>query len=526
MPRNLKNKPMTPLVTMGLIAPGFRGLNTELSLSQGVTETDWASVLENTVFDDLGRLAMRKGYVDVSTTPIPALDALYHMHEYLRTDGTVSIVVVNEAFDIFLSDDDGATWADITGALNGVLANQNLQFTNFDGDLWIAAAGHKVHQYNTGLGSFTEVTNSPVTSGSILGSYGRLWVPVDATSQVSYSGLLDGTDWTSTSSGTIDAANAWTDGQDIIQAVASFGATFLIFGLRHILVYVDGAGSVLGIDPDKMYIVDTVEGTGCSDRDSIINIGEGDLWFLGPQGIQSMARVIEDKVNPLTDISKNQRSIVASLVKNEVGATASVKAIYSHTERFVLFNFAASNTMIAYDLRFPLPDKTYRASTWATDAITGLLVRRDESLLFGLSAGNVGLYSTYRDDGVAYSMTYATPWMNFGQQAHTSLKILKSGYAYVYGIGTVSGTIRWAKDLRPLEFSSTYSNTYVASGAEFGSGEWGSGEFGEGLRMRKEEFALSQEGQFIKFYMTVTGDNDSKIALQEVAIRAKIGRQV
>jgi len=493
MPRRRKTKPATPIAVLPLVGPGFRGLNTELSNADGFTEMDWASFLENTVFDDLGRVSMRKGYVDQTTTPAGTAVGMYHTHEYLRADGIVSLVAVDAAFVIWHSTDDGATWTDITGDLTGLFANLDLQFANFNGDLYIAVRGHKVHRFNDGLTNFKVISDSPVTSGSVIGTFGRLWAATDASGVVGYSGLLAGTDWTTTSSGSIDASNAWTDGQDEITAIASFGATFLIFGQRHILVYVDGAGSELGVDPDNLYVVDTIEGTGTTNRDSIINIGEGDLWFLGPQGIQSLSRVIEDKVNPLVDISKNQRSLVKSLVTNEIGAPASVKAVYSHTERFAIFTFPSTTTVLCYDLRFRLEDGTYRASTWDTlVAYNGLVDRRNFDIFFGLTGGNVAKYTGYRDNNVTiYPMTYASPWLNFGQDAHASLKILKSAYMYLWGAGTLSGTIRWAKDFRPLEFSQTYSNVFVATGAEFGSGEWGSGEFGDGLRMRKHELEIS-----------------------------------
>jgi hypothetical protein len=527
MPLRQKLKQQTPLITIPLVGPGFRGLNTELANAEGFNQTDWAAVLDNAVWDDLGRVTMRKGYLDQTTTGPGVTDKLYHVHEYLRQDGSVSLVCVSDAFKIWLSNDDGVTWTDITGDLDGLFTNLDLQFANFNDDLYIGIRGHRVHRYNDVLTQFTDIPTAPVSSGSLIGTYGRLWAGTDSNSQVGYCGLLDGTDWSGTSAGTIDASNAWTDGQDTIEALASFGASLLFFGQRHILVYVDGAGSELGVDPDNLYVVDTIEGTGTTHRDSIVNIGEGDLWYLGPQGIQSLARVIADKVNPLTDISRNQRSFVQAQVTNHVGAAASVKAAYSHRERLVMFTFPETNRVLTYDLRVPLGDGEWRCSTWTTtDKIRGIVVRRNEDILFGMDNGGVSKYTGYRDQATIYDLVYATPWLNFGQELHTAVKILKSGYMYIYGAGILSGTIRWGLDFRPLEYSMTFSNTYTASGAEWGSGEWAEDEFGEGVRMRKEEFALWTEGQFIKYYMTMQSNTDAKVALQELALRVKPGRRV
>lgn len=526
MPRNFKTQKATPNATLPLVGPGFRGLNTELSAGAGFMDGTWASQLNNAVFDDLGRITLRKGIVDQTLTQnAGASVTMHHMHEYLRADGTVTLFAIASSFAIFKSDDGGDSWVNVSGDTAGLLINHDMQFTNFNGELFLGARGHQIYQYTDTLGSFTTLPNSPVCNGSIMGAFGRLWCGVDASGIISYSGLLNAEDWLSTSSGSIDATNAWTDGQDEVMAIASFGASFLVFGKNHILVYVDGAGSVLGIDPDNMYVVDTVEGTGTHDRDSILNIGEGDLWFLGPQGVQSMARVIEDKVNPLTDISQQQRSLAQALIDAHVGSITSVKAIYSHSERFVLIAFPESDIILGYDLRFPLQDGTYRAFTWQLSDSHGMLVRRNGDILFGLNQGNVALYDTYRDLGVAYALEFATPWLNFGQDAHTNLKILKGAHVVLYGKGNLSGDVRWGKDYRPLEYSESYTNAYNASGAEWGDGEWGSGEFGDGLRMRSERVALSGEGTVVKLYIDIEGDEDYKIALQEVVIHAKIGRR-
>jgi hypothetical protein len=519
-----------PVQTVPILKPGFRGLNTEIASLDGTQPDTWASVLENTVFDDLGRIASRKGYADITTGTAPGTGAVFHLHEYQLLDGTTELVAVSNAFTIWRSTDNGVTWSNITGTIT--LVNHDLQFASFNGDLYLAAAGHKVHRYNAGLGTFTEIATSPVTAGVIHAGFGRLWVPEDATGDINYSALLDGTDWTSAAAGSISTENAWTDGTDTIQAVTSFGASFLVFGKNHILVYVDGAGSVLGIDPDNMYVVDTIEGTGTEHRDSVVVIGEGDVWFLGPNGIQSLQRVIADKVNPLVTLSRNQKSLVTQLKDNEIGAVASVKAIHDPDERFVLFLFPNSNRVLCYDLRFPLQAEdgtvSWRASAWTTLVPYTAAVKDGRDLLFGGDAADILKYTGYLDDSAGVSeakitITYATPWLSFGT-ARTNLKIIKSFYAYIWGEGTLSGTARWGRDYRPLEFSQTFSNVYVSSGAEWGDGEWGSGEFAEGLRMRKQHIAGSTHGQVIKFHMTLVPSIESKTAIEEVGIRLKVGR--
>ncbi len=529
MPRNRKLKQQTPLISLPLLGPGFSGLNTELSIAAGFKNSSWASQLENVVFDDLGRITLRRGYADVTTTAIAGTPEIVRLFEYIKADETVSILAVTDAFEIQESTDDGDTWSDISGGFTtDLLATTEVRFANLNDKVYAVAPGFKVYEYN-GTGTFTQITSSFVSRGIILSAFGRLWVPEDATDVIRYSGLLDGTDWTTTSAGSIDASNVWTDGQDTISAIWAFGASLILFGRKHIIIYVDGAGSELGVDPDNLYVVDTIEGTGTDHPDGIVNIGEGDMWYIGDVGIQSLKRVIQEKVNPLANISENVKSLVKARIAGNVGSNGSIQAIYSPEESFVLINFKEEPEVLSFDTRIVIRDdtggETWRAMTWDLN-ISSVLRRRNGDILFGLDNGQLGLYSTYRDNGVAYPLTYASPWLNFTDEGHSQLKIIKSFYAYIYGGGTITGTARWGVDYRPLEFAQTYSNVYVASGAEFNDGEWGSGEFGQGLRMRKQHFAGRGQGQVVKFFLTLQSDVDLKIALQEVSIRAKVGRRV
>lgn len=522
-----KRKQRSTLQTSGLMGPGFRGLNTELPVQLGNQDPTWALVLENAIYDEKGRVSLRKGYSVLTTTPMTAAPTVRVLHEYIDLDGNTSLIALGTDFKIWESTDDGATWADISGALS--TTTTDWKFVNFYGECYATAPGHKVWQY-TGTGTFTQVAGSFVTNGTILAAFGRLWTGRDASTAIDYSVLLDGTDWASTGAGSIDTANVWTRGMDQVRGLAAFGSTFAVFGREHILLYVDGSGSILGIDPDQMYVVDTIEGTGTEFRDSIVNIGDGDLWFISAQGVQSLARVVQDKSNPLVDVSGNQRSKIQDLISNQVGEPNSVQAIYSPEEHFVLFLFTGDNEIMMYDTSFPLEDGTYRASNWTgiTDR-EALCVRRNGLVLYGLNTGEVAKYSNYQDDvtgaGTKYSLVYATPWMDMG--AHNNIKIVKGFYGHFYGRETLTATARWAFDFRPLEFSETFTNDYESSGGEFGAGEFGEDEFGTGHRFRRQYVGGMGEGQFVKLWVTIQStDVDATVAIQEVGMSFKVGRQV
>lgn len=519
-----KSKQRTQLATKPLPQPGFLGLNTEIADGTTQDNEKWASVLNNTVFDDLGRIALRKGYSDATTTPITSSPQIVRLYEYVRTDETSSLIAVTASNTIWESTDNGDTWTNISGDFTiNSLASTEVRFATLDGILFATAPGFKVYRFTTALGSFTEIGTSVATRGIIHSAFGRLWVAQDATDSIRYSGLLDGTDWTTTSSGSIDASNVWTNGQDTIQALASFGATFIVFGAQHILLYVDGAGSELGVDPDNLYVVDTIEGTGCQHPDSILNIGEGDLWYMSQQGVQSLSRVIQDKINPLTDISKNVKSLLERQLSLHVGSNSSIQAIYSPENRIAVFNFPEQDTQVVFDTRFGLEDGTYRALTWEI-ANKALLRTRSGSIYFGL-AGQVGLYEGYQDIDQTIVGSYASPWMAINADVYVNLKILKQFGMFIIGNGTLSGTARWGFDFRPLEYNQAWTSAYVSSGAEWGSGEWGSGEFGTGQRMREVTVAGMGQGQFIKYYTTFQSSTASKIALQQLDLHVKPGRR-
>lgn len=523
-----KYRQNTPLAPIALIGPGFRGLNTELSSTIGLVDQTWALALQNAVFDDKGRLGLRKGYTVLTTVPMTSAPTVRAVHEYVRDDGSSSLVAASDA-KLWASTDNGSTWTDVTGSLT--FTGGRVKFVNFQDKVYACNPGSRVWVY-TGSGNFTEIATSPVTSGVILAAYGRLWAVEDATSSVAYSALLDGSDWTGTDTGAIDASKVWTVGTDTIVGIAAFGAAMIFFGKRHILVYVDGAGSEVGILPDNMYVTDTIEGTGLVARDAIVAIGEGDLWFLGPLGIQSLSRVIQEKNNPLVDISRNVRSLVRSLITAHTGSDDEIQAVYSAENQFALFLFPASQRVLCVDTRIAMEDGTYRFSEWRSlpyHCITRGPVTK--TIYFGLAGGEVAYYNAYRDDSTGtpgtYNLIFSCPWLDFGPEVHNRLKMFKEVHVRLYGRETITGTLRWGVDFKPLDYSQAFTSDYTAEGGEWGVGEWGESEFGTGSRLRLSRIGVGQEGQYAQFYLSLEPtDVADQISLQEIVIYAKVGTYV
>lgn len=517
-----------PLAPLPLIGPGFRGLNTELSSTIGLTDPSWALALQNAVFDEKGRIGLRKGYTTLTTSAMTGTPIVRTVHEYLREDGTASIAAASDN-KLWLSTDGGVSWSDITGSIT--FSSGRVVFASFNDRLYATCPGQKVWVY-TGSGTFTEITTSPVTRGVLITAYGRLWAAQDGTSSVYYSALLDGSDWVGTDAGSLDLAKVWTLGTDNVVALAGFGAAFVVFGRRHILVYVDGAGSEVGIDPTNMYITDTIEGTGAISRDAIVSIGEGDLWFLSPLGLQSLSRVIQEKNNPIVDLSKNVRSLIRSLITSHTGSADEIGAVFSAVNQFALFMFPASSRVIMVDTRVQMEDGTYRVAEWRSLPYHAIEVSAiDGTIWFGLAGGKIAKYDGYRDDSsgaaTSYDIVYASPWLDGGEAAHNRLKIMKEMSLRLYGRDTLAGTLRWAVDYKPLDYSLAFTSDYTAEGGEWGIAEWGEAEFGTGLRLRNKRLAMGQEGQYIQVYLSINSrDVADIVSIQELVLYLKMGTYV
>jgi hypothetical protein len=507
-----------------IVSPAIKGLNTEISSTVGLVDELWAVGLTNWVFDSQGKLSTRPGDTRTSANPSFGSADVERMFEFIHDDGTKKLIGAT-AGNLWSSTDNGVTWTDVTNTAT-VGTTIDWKFVNFNSKVIGVAPGHKPISWDgTGAG-FADVAASdagtvPVSNGEVIAAFGRLWIFEDATNTIVYTGLLDETQYASGGAGSLDTSNVWSQADSRPIAGAVLGSTMVIFSHQEILMYADGSGSEVGIDPTQMYAVDTIEGTGCIARDSVVSIGEGDLWFLSLEGIQSLKRVIQDKVNPLVAISRNVRSALQTLISTENDITYSVRALHVPEQYYVLFFFPDSNAIMMVDTRFELPDGSRRFIEW--DGFTTLntfMRRQGGTILYGCDSGYVGTQTGYRDQGsTVVTATITSPWLDGGAEPHNLLKALKEAYFITYGINTLTMTLRWGFDFRPLEWSQSFTSEYTSSGAEWGTGEFAEDEYGDGLRHRKDYVGLGGEGQFVKFYLSVEStDTDAKASLQELTL--------
>lgn len=507
------------LTTLDLVSPGFLGLN--LLQAGSLLPPVYATKAQDVVIDRSGRLAARKGYSDLTTTDITSTPAVETIHEYVQKDGTTEIIVAWDggiANDV--ADPEGN---DISGSVTDTSGRWS--FANFNDKCIGFQSGQKPIVY-TGTGNFTTVSESSGTApdgGIGTAAFGRVWC-VDADRQtVQYSGLLDETDWNTTGdSGSIDMSNVWTDGTDVVTAIAAFNGALVVFGRNHIVFWVDGQGSALGLDPDNIYVSDVITGTGCVSDLTLAPVGETDLLFLSPNGVQSLKRVVQERSNPVITLSKLVRDELLFDLDQET--EADIRAAYNPLEGFYLLSFPSRNRAWCFDQRRRYRDQEGDelsvVTTW-TLAPTALATVNGTDLYFGDTYG-VGQYGGVTDAGDTIRYVYQSPWLDLGEQVANQIKILKRIGAIVFTSANTQIVFKWWVDFQDEAKSATKTISDVGGAAEWGDAEWGEDEWGGGLALALIKFAARARGQY--FRIGLEADVDGSFAVQQSELQTKVGR--
>ena len=518
-----------------LITPGFKGLNTAQA-SVPDLDPGWAIVCQNFIFDVSGRLAARNGWTQTTVTPIAGLPAIASQGELALANG--SVFVVSAANNKLYSGT--TTLTDITGSLT--ITGNNWQWLTFNGAIYGVQAGHPLIYWNgTGNFAINAVTGGTAPTGGTCGlaAFGRLWV-LDADNQtIQYSALLDATLWNGVSAGSINLATVWTKGIDQVIGIAAAGNLLVVFGTKQIILYADSAGSALGINPQNLYVKDTIEGTGLAARDTIQSTGEGDLTFLSPTGVQSLQRLITSgRDNPIAALDMQIRDYFNGFFVNE--NISAVRSIYSPQNRFYVILLPATGRAFCYDTRQRLQDGGLRVTEWPGITWTSLLNQKSGAVLFG-EKGVVGTYGGYSDNESAFTAIFASPNLALGGQGESNFenhtKILKRIKAVLFGGGASTVTFSWGVDFQGLP--NTQQIVLNGGVAEYGTAEYGTnGKFNVNLAAPLTGvgyaeysgssgliivgFPISNTGRWMQFGFTAL-INGSQVAIQQLDAFVKIG---
>jgi hypothetical protein len=528
-----KFTPGAQLIPLSLTSPAFQGVNLEAQGS--VLGREWATTLDNAVFDDAGRPEARKGWTSLTGSAVAGI--IMRIHEYYKADGTSAIISSTDA-DIF---EGTSTLTSREGTLG--ITEGNIKFVNFNDKCIAFGVGTSGEPAVKTTGNFVEVVESDgaAPTGRIgTSAFGRLWGVDTDGKTMKYSALLDETDWgTTNGGGSIDFSNVWPAGQDNIVAIEEFGGDLIVFGSNNTVIMTDGQGSNLGIDPTAMYVSDTIPGQGALSQFAICRAA-GDLWVLTASGIIGLKRELVQRSTPTTNLSKNVQSQVRTLIASESDLN-DITLEYSEKDAMVVANFPASDKQIVFDTRAPLPDGTYRATTWTSDLQT-LAYDRGNRRFIGSLTGTVGEimnHANYTDDGTTYIFDYESGWLDLGDELNVLLKFVKRLTSFVFVQQNTAVTHKVAFDFGSSSFSLQKS---VSGGrvAEWGVFEWGANgkydksdpnavagtdvaEWSGSVTISTLDAPLGGSGQYIKVGVSVNTSSGS-FALQQVNLMAKVGR--
>lgn len=511
------------LRNLTVAAPAFFGLNTEES-PVGMSP-NFASVADNCVIDNRGRIGARKGYNNVSTNGGAVLGTsrgIEGMLEFTAFDGTVTVFSVGNN-KIFTGT---TTLTEVTLPANYTISANNWKIISFNNDVYFFQKDH--HPLVSKVGSTTLIKvvkgNHDAPFGNeVLSAFGRLWV-ADVTGNkhtVYVSTLLDGEEFDGADSFEIDVTKFWPEGYDEIVALTEHNGLLIIFGKHSMLIY-DGAQGGAGASGNPasavttIFLKDTVEGVGCIERDSVQATGN-DILFLSNRGVMSLGRLIQEKSLPLRDVSKNVRTDLMGLVKEEA---LPVKSTYSPDDAFYLITFPSSNTVYCFDVRVPLEDGSFRVTTWSGIMPLSFAQIASNGFYMGLSTGIVQ-YDDYLDDTETYTMSYFSQPLDFGDS--TVVKFLKKFNLTVIGGQNATAILNWGYD-----YAENYSKQSFTIGggqaAQFNVSEFNTtAEFSGGVDVNTPKVNTTGSGNVVSIGVT-SAINNNAFSIQKIDILAKTGR--
>jgi len=502
-----------PLQSINLVAPAFKGINTEDSpLAQDVA---FAEIADNAIIDRSGRLASRKGNT-VSTTDKTVLgtDYLHNIHEFYDNAGNE--VIFSTGNNKIMTGT--TTLVDATPG-SYTITDNDWKIFNFNDHAYFFQRGYEPLVYSNSLGAVTKmssVAGASVTSAQYaneaIGAYGRVWCVGNATDDntIYWSDLLIGHDFSGGSSGSIDVSKAWPNGFDKVVAIAAHNGLLVVFGENNTLVY-SGAES-----PANMAIQDTIPGVGCVDRKSVQNIGT-DLLFLTQTGLRSLGRSIQEKSLPITDLSRN---IKQELIANTLGKTESVSTVYSPENYFYLLCFPDLNLVYCFDVRGTLENGAFRVTRWPSVDFKCFHKDRNGDVYIGTTNG-VGTYSGYTDNGSVYRFRYYSPALSFGDPS--KIKMLKKIRPTLIGGNNADIFLKWSYDFSTAPSTSTFRTSSAIPGF-YGQSEYGLAEYSEeAITVSRSSINTTGYGSVITVGLE-TDINGYALSIQEMNVLALIGK--
>jgi hypothetical protein len=498
-----------PLITEQVVAAGFFGLNTQES---SVTLSNaYALALDNAVIDSFGRIGARKGIQKLNTTAYDGKVGC--LHESVSTNGVRDVLSVSsKKFYKGMP-------SNVLKFTHPEAVGNNWTGVNLNNHAYFFQRGLKPVVYDIATDTVELVENHPFYSGTVpkancaLGAFGRLWVADTDTNKsiLYYSDTLIGHKWTGGSAGSIDLTTVFPNGGDEIVSLASFNNRLVIFARKSIIIY-SGAE-----DPTTMVVEDSLDTLGCVSRDTVQDTG-ADVIFLSETGLKSLGRVVDERSNPLNDLSINVKDIFIGEFASE--NTAVVRSVYYERDSFYLLSLPAFKRVWCFDTRQKLENGAFKATTWSEFEVYSFLATSNKTLLVGDSDFDVSIYDKYNMKGQTYTFSYLSNHLNSGDSS--TLKLLKKLSIIVVG-GAQALTLKYGTNYSNSlkSISAAINSDTIAS--EYGIAEYDIGKYNTGFTNQKIERNIGGSGAVYQIGVSAQ-IKDSLFSLQQLVIKFKKGR--
>jgi hypothetical protein len=511
------------LQAYSITAPGFYGLNTQdssLDLASG-----YALVANNCVIDKYGRIGARKGWTKVNTSTNSDLSTNdIKMIAELVTNAGVSYVILAGNNRLFVQT--SATLTTLTyggGGTAPTITDSHWQAAALNGHLVLYQSGHDPLIFDPAVSTTTYKrisehgahTGTVQKSNAVISAYGRTWSADVAADKVTvqFSDLLSPTKFSGGSSGTLDTTTVWPRGTDNIVALGAHNGFLYIFGKNNILIY-EGATT-----PSTITLRDVVTGIGCYARDTVQNTGS-DLIFLSATGVRSVLRTIQEKSQPLNDLSKNVRNDLISAIQGEDIKT--IKSVYSPIDGFYAITLPVLRSVYCFDTKASLQDGSLRVTTWDSIQPKSFFRKADGTVLLG-KEGFLATYNGYLDNTSTYRFQYFTNHTDLGTPSYISM--LKRLKVVVIGGSNQYLTMKWGYDFTGNYYSSNQYIPAQASTAYYGVSEYNTAgvEYTGGTALQTLTAYPTGSGKVIQTGYEAN-INSIPLSIQKIEIQAKNGK--
>ena len=515
-----------PLISATIAAPAFYGLNTQES---GVTlQEGFASHADNCIIDKQGRLSSRKGWATQTvslggSTGANASVSLLGMSDFKDITGTDTRL--SWSATKFYKGTENLVEVTPTLSSGDSIAAGNWQAATLNDHHFFFQRGYEPLIYTNESGStefeaYSEhdhTTSGYPEANTVLAAYGRLWAADTATNKttVYFTTVLDGAKFSTGTSGTLDISSVLTKGMDEIVTLGAHNGYLIIFCKNNIIIYGDGDNFQAGMTTSSLTLVEVIEGVGCIARDSVQNTGE-DILFLSNTGVRSLNRTVQEKSQPMRDISKNIRDDIIEAIEFE--NVDKIKSVYSPNHAIYLLMTPTTRQTFCFDTRAPMQDGSFRVTVWPSFLPKSFLATGSDIFLATLNG--IAKYTGYQDNGVAYQMSYYSNY--FDLDMTNTNKIVKRLTATTVGATGQTFALKIGYDYSPIYYSEAFT---LESGLiyEYGVSEYNLSEYAGSVLINEQSSPASGSGNILQIGFAAM-INGAALSLQKLSIYAKQGK--